>query len=65
MKREVLELVNWRYTTGICVRKLSAWPSEGTSKSPYKYIETPKTTLYDYVQQNLDKWSEKTVSVCT
>lgn len=61
-KQALLKLNGSKYAS-TCVRKLSAWSSDGTIKSPYKDIEIPNCTLYDYVWQNLDKWPERTVSV--
>ncbi|CAH0625642.1 unnamed protein product [Chrysodeixis includens] len=48
----------------VALRKHSVWTQDKVIKSPYKSIEIPKYTLYDYVWQNLDKWPERTVSVC-
>lgn len=49
--------------TSVLVRKNSVWTQDKIIKSPYKNIEIPNYTLYDYVWQNLDKWPERTVSV--
>lgn len=49
--------------TSVLVRKNSVWTQDKIIKSPYKGIEIPNYTLYDYVWQNLDKWPERTVSV--
>lgn len=49
--------------TSVLVRKNSVWTQDKIIKSPYKSIEIPNYTLYDYVWQNLDKWPERTVSV--
>ncbi|KPJ04600.1 putative 4-coumarate--CoA ligase 3 [Papilio xuthus] len=50
--------------SSVSVRRLNAWGQDGTIKSPYKNIEIPNCTLYEYIWQNLDKWPERTVSVC-
>ncbi|CAK1582579.1 unnamed protein product [Parnassius mnemosyne] len=47
-----------------CARNLNAWTQDRIIKSPYANIEIPNCTLYDYVWQNLDKWPERTASVC-
>ncbi|XP_013172741.1 PREDICTED: 4-coumarate--CoA ligase 1-like [Papilio xuthus] len=49
--------------SSVSVRRLNAWGQDGTIKSPYKNIEIPNCTLYEYIWQNLDKWPERTVSV--
>ncbi|XP_075976981.1 uncharacterized protein LOC142977136 [Anticarsia gemmatalis] len=48
----------------VVIRKHSVWTQDKVIKSPYKNIEIPNCTLYDYVWQNLDRWPERTVSVC-
>lgn len=48
----------------IGVRKNGQWTSEGIVKSPFANVDIPNCTLYDYVWQNLDKWPERTVTVC-
>ncbi|CAB3255928.1 unnamed protein product [Arctia plantaginis] len=48
----------------VLIRKHSVWTQDKVIKSPYKSIEIPNCTLYDYVWHNLDKWPERTVSVC-
>ncbi|CAG9101522.1 unnamed protein product [Plutella xylostella] len=48
----------------IFVRKQSAWGGDKIVKSPYKNVEIPNMTVNDYVWQNLDRWPERTVSVC-
>ncbi|CAH2041103.1 unnamed protein product, partial [Iphiclides podalirius] len=50
--------------SGALARRLNSWTQEGTLKSPYKEIEVPSCTLFEYVWQNLDKWPQRTVSVC-
>ncbi|KAL4715648.1 hypothetical protein ACJJTC_006227 [Scirpophaga incertulas] len=45
-------------------RSSSAWSQDNVIKTPYDKIEIPKCTLYDYVWQNLEKWPEKTMTVC-
>ncbi|XP_073946402.1 uncharacterized protein [Choristoneura fumiferana] len=42
----------------------SPWTQEGIIKSTFKPIETANTTLYEYVWQNLERWPERTMSVC-
>ncbi|KAJ8719770.1 hypothetical protein PYW08_011945 [Mythimna loreyi] len=48
----------------VVIRKHSVWTQDRVIKSPYKDIEIPNLTLYDYVWQNLDRWPERTASVC-
>lgn len=59
-------LVRWNQSSKyVCaVRKHSVWTQDKIIKSPYNKVEIPNCTLYDYVWQNLDKWPEKTLSVC-
>ncbi|XP_063385015.1 uncharacterized protein LOC134671168 [Cydia fagiglandana] len=47
-------------------RKLSGspWTQERIIKSPLKPVEVPNVTVYEYLCQNLEKWSEKTMVVC-
>ncbi|XP_068628846.1 uncharacterized protein [Battus philenor] len=45
-------------------RRLNAWAQDRVIKSPFKDIEIPNCTLYEYVWQNLEKWPERTVSIC-
>ncbi|CAG4959611.1 unnamed protein product [Parnassius apollo] len=53
----------WKYGS-VCARNLNAWTQDRIIKSPFANIEIPNCTLYDYVWQNLDKWPERTASVC-
>ncbi|XP_063364701.1 uncharacterized protein LOC134653303 [Cydia amplana] len=50
----------------ISSRKLSGspWTQERIIKSPLEPIEVPNCTVHDYLWQNLEKWSEKTMAVC-
>ncbi|XP_072930482.1 uncharacterized protein [Epargyreus clarus] len=48
----------------VSVRKHSVWTQDNIVKSPYKSVEIPSCSLYEYVWQNLDKWPKKTLSVC-
>ncbi|KAG6459991.1 4-coumarate--CoA ligase 1 [Manduca sexta] len=49
----------------VCVvRKNSVWTQDNIIKSPFKSVEIPNCTLYDYVWQNLDRWPERTLAVC-
>ncbi|XP_013145736.1 PREDICTED: 4-coumarate--CoA ligase 1-like [Papilio polytes] len=50
--------------TTISARRLNAWAKDGTIKSPFKSIEVPNCTLYEYIWQNLERWPERTVTVC-
>lgn len=47
----------------VVIRKHSVWTQDKVIKSPYKNIEIPNYTLYDYVWLNLDKWPQRTASV--
>lgn len=47
----------------VVIRKHSVWTQDRVIKSPFKNVEIPNYTLYDYVWQNLDKWPERTASV--
>ncbi|PZC84522.1 hypothetical protein B5X24_HaOG204552 [Helicoverpa armigera] len=48
----------------VVIRKHSVWTQDRVITSPYKSIEIPNYTLYEYVWHNLDKWPERTASVC-
>uniref|UniRef100_A0A2A4K2X8 Luciferin 4-monooxygenase n=1 Tax=Heliothis virescens TaxID=7102 RepID=A0A2A4K2X8_HELVI len=48
----------------VVIRKHSVWTQDRVITSPYKSIEIPNFTLYEYVWHNLDKWPERTASVC-
>ncbi|XP_038212488.1 4-coumarate--CoA ligase 1-like [Zerene cesonia] len=48
----------------MCVRQNSVWTNDGIIKSPFKDIQIPNCTVYDYVWQNLERWPERTMSVC-
>ncbi|KAJ0175984.1 hypothetical protein K1T71_008158 [Dendrolimus kikuchii] len=50
---------------GVVIRKSSVWNQDKTIKSPFKDVEIPNCTLYDYVWQNLDRWPERTLAVCS
>lgn len=48
----------------LVIRSNSVWTQDRVIKSPYRNIEIPNCTLYDYVWMNLDKWPERTAAVC-
>lgn len=48
----------------VLARNVSVWTEEKIIKSPYKNIEIPNSTLNDYIWHNLDRWPQRTVSVC-
>ncbi|XP_035438058.2 uncharacterized protein LOC118267912 [Spodoptera frugiperda] len=48
----------------VVIRKHSVWTQDRVIKSPFKDVHIPNCTLYEYIWQNLDKWPERTVSVC-
>ncbi|CAF4831143.1 unnamed protein product [Pieris macdunnoughi] len=49
-----------------CVRYNSVWTSDGIINSPYEKIkDIPNITVYEYIWQNLDKWPERTASICS
>ncbi|KAJ8719771.1 hypothetical protein PYW08_011946 [Mythimna loreyi] len=50
--------------SSIVIRENSVWTQDRVIKSPFKDVEIPNLTLYDYVWQNLDRWPERTASVC-
>ncbi|XP_060804056.1 uncharacterized protein LOC106130304 [Amyelois transitella] len=52
-----------KYAT-VSVRRNSSWTKDKVVKSPFNNVELPNCTLNDYIWQNLDKWPERTVSVC-
>lgn len=62
MKR-VLDCIN--RSSKVITRRGSVWSADGVLTSPYDKVEIPKSTLYDYVWENLDKWPEKTLAVCS
>lgn len=49
----------------VAVRSSSCWTQEKIIKSPYKDVEIPNCTIYDYVWNNLEKWPERTAAVST
>ncbi|KAL0879027.1 hypothetical protein ABMA27_003995 [Loxostege sticticalis] len=61
--KRVLECVS--NSSKYITRSSSAWTQDKIIKTPYNNIEIPNATLYDYVWQNLEKWPEKTMSVCS
>ncbi|XP_061717770.1 uncharacterized protein LOC133525519 [Cydia pomonella] len=58
--------VNINIPFGMSWRKLSGspWTQERIIKSPLKPVEVPNCTVYEYLWQNLEKWSKKTMAVC-
>ncbi|KAJ8719769.1 hypothetical protein PYW08_011944 [Mythimna loreyi] len=48
----------------VVIRKHSVWTEDRVIKSPFKDVELPNVSLYNYVWQNLDRWPERTASVC-
>ncbi|XP_047534122.1 4-coumarate--CoA ligase 3-like isoform X1 [Vanessa atalanta] len=57
-------LQNGSKFASVSVRKNSLWTKEGIIKSPYASVDIPNYTLYDYVWLNLEKWPERTLTVC-
>ncbi|XP_063828963.1 uncharacterized protein LOC135078296 [Ostrinia nubilalis] len=51
--------------TKLVKRSSSMWTKDKIIKTPYNNIEIPNATLYDYLWQNLEKWPEKTLAVCS
>ncbi|XP_063634769.1 uncharacterized protein LOC134805364 [Cydia splendana] len=47
-------------------RRLSGtpWTKEGIIKSPLKPIEVPNCTVHEYIWQNLERWSDRTMAIC-
>ncbi|CAK1543235.1 unnamed protein product [Leptosia nina] len=64
--KRTLNKFNESSKSNIFLRNHSAWTQDGIIKTPYEDIkEIPNITLYDYVWQNLDKWPERTASICS
>ncbi|CAG9788312.1 unnamed protein product [Diatraea saccharalis] len=61
--RRILDCVN--KSSKLMARRNSVWTAERTLTTPYDKIEIPNCTVYDYVWENLEKWPEKTLSVCS
>ncbi|XP_063547736.1 uncharacterized protein LOC134755164 [Cydia strobilella] len=47
-------------------RRLSGtpWTKEGIIKSPLKPVDVPNCTVHEYIWQNLERWSDRTMAVC-
>ncbi|XP_004928344.1 uncharacterized protein LOC101747041 [Bombyx mori] len=46
------------------IRKQSVWSADNVISSPYRDVEIPNSTLYEYVWKNLERWPERTMAVC-
>ncbi|XP_049875369.1 uncharacterized protein LOC126373308 [Pectinophora gossypiella] len=64
LQRTLKTLQSTTKCTSVQVRKNSNWTQDKIVKSPFKNIEIPNCTLFDYVWQNLERWPERTLSVC-
>ncbi|KAM3960254.1 uncharacterized protein ACR2FA_005730 [Aphomia sociella] len=51
--------------TTVCARRQSVWTKDRIVKSPYNEMKIPTCTLNEYIWENLDKWPERTLSVCS
>ncbi|RVE46831.1 hypothetical protein evm_008539 [Chilo suppressalis] len=49
---------------GSKMARRTMWTTDRIITTPYEKIEIPNCTVYDYVWENLEKWPEKTLSVC-
>ncbi|XP_061716776.1 uncharacterized protein LOC133524678 isoform X2 [Cydia pomonella] len=43
---------------------ISPWTKERIIKSPLNPVEVPNCTVHEYVWQNLERWSDRTMAVC-
>ncbi|KAJ2951628.1 hypothetical protein O0L34_g13786 [Tuta absoluta] len=64
LQRSLQTLQKSSKCTSVQVRRSSCWTEDRKVASPFKKLEIPNCTLFDYVWQNLEKWPQRTMAVC-